>query len=84
MILRGWDRDRVSPKGTQGYGEARRQGRLHHGCGTRFEVLRNIGVGFVDICLGMGTPQQQTHAVELLGREVLPVVHSWDNAFPEN
>jgi alkanesulfonate monooxygenase SsuD/methylene tetrahydromethanopterin reductase-like flavin-dependent oxidoreductase (luciferase family) len=51
---------------------------------SAFELLRDVGVGFVDICLGMGTAQQQTHAVELLGREVLPVVHSWENIFPEN
>jgi alkanesulfonate monooxygenase SsuD/methylene tetrahydromethanopterin reductase-like flavin-dependent oxidoreductase (luciferase family) len=44
-----------------------------------FEVLQDIGVGFVDMAFSIGTPQQQEQAVDLVARTVLPVIHEWDD-----
>ena len=50
----------------------------------KFAVLRDIGVGVCDLPFVIGTPDQQRAALELFGKDVLPVVQSWDMAhFPE-
>jgi len=44
----------------------------------KFRVLHEIGVGVCDLPFVVGSPDQQRAALELFGRDVLPVVQSWD------
>jgi alkanesulfonate monooxygenase SsuD/methylene tetrahydromethanopterin reductase-like flavin-dependent oxidoreductase (luciferase family) len=49
----------------------------------RFAVLRDIGVGSVDMAFTIGTHDQQRESVSLFARTVLPALHEWDDqAFP--
>jgi len=49
---------------------------------AKFKALREIGVGICDLPFVVGSPAQQRAALELFGKEVLPVVQKWDtNAF---
>lgn len=51
----------------------------------KFRALHEIGVGICDLPFVIGTPEQQLAALELFGREVLPVVQSWDmTRFPQH
>lgn len=48
-----------------------------------FEVLRDCGVGVVDMVFGIGSPDQQAAAMELFARRVLPTLKTWDQSkFP--
>ncbi len=46
----------------------------------KFRTLHEIGVGVCDLPFVVGTPEQQRAALELFGKEVLPVVQGWDNS----
>lgn len=48
----------------------------------RFRVLRDIGVGVVDMVFAIGTHMQQSAAMELFAKSVLPTVHGWDSPVP--
>ena len=51
----------------------------------KFRVLHEIGVGVCDLPFVVGNPAQQRAALELFGKEVLPVVQGWDTSrFPES
>ena len=47
---------------------------------NKFEVLRDAGVGVVDMAFVVGTPQQQRDSIEVFAGTVMPVVKSWDTS----
>lgn len=45
-----------------------------------FAVLRDLGVGVVDMVFTIGTHEQQVAAMERFAADVLPTLRSWDDA----
>jgi alkanesulfonate monooxygenase SsuD/methylene tetrahydromethanopterin reductase-like flavin-dependent oxidoreductase (luciferase family) len=46
----------------------------------KFRVLHEIGVGVCDLPFVVGTADQQRASLELFGKQVMPVVQSWDTS----
>jgi alkanesulfonate monooxygenase SsuD/methylene tetrahydromethanopterin reductase-like flavin-dependent oxidoreductase (luciferase family) len=46
----------------------------------KFEVLRDAGVGLVDMAFVIGSHEQQVKAIELFAKTVLPTLHAWEAA----
>ena len=47
---------------------------------NKFDVLRECGVGVVDMAFVIGTPEQQRESMEVFAGTVMPVVKTWDSS----
>jgi alkanesulfonate monooxygenase SsuD/methylene tetrahydromethanopterin reductase-like flavin-dependent oxidoreductase (luciferase family) len=47
----------------------------------RFATLRDIGVGVVDMVFGIGSPEKRKAVMDVIARDILPIVQHWPCTF---